>query len=462
MRTAAVICELNPLHNGHALLFSEAKRLCGADFLIAIMSGNFVQRGEPAVFDKFIRAEMALLAGADLVIELPPLFAMSSAREFARAGVTAAEKTGVTDILAFGAEGTAPDETSARSAQIQKNADFSDEIEQPSAFLAADETASEQKLLRQLQAAANMLPETESAEFQAELRRELKKGQSYPKARMAALRAQIEDEQKCGAQTEGIFERPNNLLAIEYLRVLHASGSRIAPLAVQRRGDGYHAAAACDKVYASATALRAFLFAARKENGHLTEEEKTFLAKYCPREVLPLYEKALSGPLASAELLSPLLNQRILEISSGRGRFADFTAYSDMPPALSDRLMKNAGRITGFSGRVQQLKTRQYTQTRITRALLHVALGVEVEELARQKNAGYVQYLRILGFRQSAAALLAELKKNAAVPIVTKPAAHKDLIGQDAFYDQLYYALLADGAARMRSEYEHSPIILPD
>ncbi len=202
MKTVAVICEYNPFHRGHAALFARIRAQFGEDArIVCLMSGNFVQRGEPAVFDKFTRARAALTCGADLVLELPVTLALQSAEGFA-GGVRLLAKLGVVDALAFGSE---------------------------CGDLAA--------LLRVARA-------VETPEYAGALRGALDTGLSYPAARERALAA-------LGGQTV-ILRAPNDILAVEYLRALH--GTQIAPFAVPRIG-GYHDLSTSAE-FASAAAIR--------------------------------------------------------------------------------------------------------------------------------------------------------------------------------------------------------------
>ena len=170
-----IICEFNPFHRGHQHLINTVKK--DGDLVICAMSGNFVQRGEPAVYNKFTRAEAALMGGADLVIEIPTVFATRSAKGFAEAGVTLLEATGVCDALAFGAE--------------------------------CDDVAALQSLAAQLEAA------------DADIKAALAAGVSYPVARKRAIPSPL-------------LDTPNNILALEYLRCTH-----LQPVAVRRVGGGH-------------------------------------------------------------------------------------------------------------------------------------------------------------------------------------------------------------------------------
>ena len=189
MKAVGIIAEYNPLHTGHLFHMQEARRLSGADGVIVVMSGSFVQRGEPALVDKYRRARMALAAGADLVLELPPAAALGSAQRFAEGAVNSLLATGTVSHLAFGAE----------------TADIS--------------------LLTQ---AAEL---TQTDAWQDALRECLRKGTAYPAAAAEASAV------LCGGQRGAAA--PNNTLAIEYLKALRKAGSSMVPVAVARRGEGY-------------------------------------------------------------------------------------------------------------------------------------------------------------------------------------------------------------------------------
>lgn len=203
MSTVAIVCEYNPFHNGHRFQIESQKKALKADAVIAIMSGNFVQRGAPAICDKWQRTKMALSGGADLVIELPVVFATQSAEHFARGAVALADALGVVDYLSFGSE--------------------CDDI----------------KLLKK---AAHIVEDEKIKEKIAE---NLKSGMSYPLARAAA----------CGEEFSKVLSEPNNILAIEYIKAIEEHKSRIIPVPLLRKGSAHHSDSACGK-YASAGYLR--------------------------------------------------------------------------------------------------------------------------------------------------------------------------------------------------------------
>lgn len=222
MKTAAIICEYNPFHNGHAYQIARTRELCGADFVVAIMSGNFVQRGDVAIFSKELRAKAAVASGADLVVELPTVFALQSAEFFAKGGVSIAGALGIVDFLSFGAE----------CDDVRALADI----------------------------AALLCREPD--EFSAILKQQLDTGMAYPAARAAAI-AHI-----LGVNAAELISSPNNILAIEYCKALYALGSGITPVAVKRKGTD-HDSLTTDNDFASATHLRQLIMSEKRDDALL-------------------------------------------------------------------------------------------------------------------------------------------------------------------------------------------------
>lgn len=407
MKTVAIIAEFNPFHNGHAYLIDYARRALSADQVLIAMSGNFVQRGEPAVFDKFTRARMALSCGADLVLELPAVFSVSSAREFARAGVALIEKTGVADILLFGAEGNG---------------------------------LSRDALSGTLSAASGLLcAEAEAPLYQSALSAGLRAGRSYPRAREAALTAA-----GLSASEAALLSSSNNILALEYLQALSERQSGLIAEAALRLGDAYLSETPSGSVYASATALRGLL--RRLSGGPLPQPSpgalREQLLRHIPSEAHPVLSPYLAQPerCVFPEALSAPFQYRLLSLNAAG---ADLRMFYDVSREIADRLSRSAERLCGFPERVEALWTKQYTRSRISRALLHIFLGITEETVARMKENDYVPCLRLLGFSENGRALLPLLKRNAAVPLVTRAADHRALLSEEIRISNLYYALKA-------------------
>lgn len=205
MTVAGIICEYNPFHNGHQFHLQQTKK--AADSCICVMSGNFVQRGEAASANKFVRAAAAVEGGADLVLELPVVFACRSAEIFARGAVELLNQTGVVSLLSFGSE-------SADLEQLQKGAAFFAE---------------------------------ESQDFKTRLSQELKHGSSFPAARAAAAAQE---------SFSYLLQNPNDLLGIEYCKAILQTGSAMTPFPVLRKGCGHHSENA-KETFCSAQYLRA-------------------------------------------------------------------------------------------------------------------------------------------------------------------------------------------------------------
>lgn len=450
MKTAAIICEFNPFHNGHAYLMKTLREKYDVDRIIAIMSGNYVQRGEPAIFDKHLRAESALIGDrdsgyADLVVELPTLFSSASAREFARAGVIIAVNTGIVDILAFGVE------ENVSLSDIIAQAELSDRLE-------ADPKA------------------------QLKIKELIGQGLSYPEAVSRYIETVMHKSEQ-----RTLMYAANNILAVEYIKALSCfdTGHRIQPLAIQRVGDGFNAKEARDEKYCSATAIRAELakysvYGSKFDTENASERDKEkslsssrklkteedterpasieagrseldgFLDNYAPN-IGELILKYAAKPV-EPDILSDLLNKELL---TAKYRGGELERCLDVSKEIADRLIKRADIPLSFTERVRDTKTRQYTYTRISRSLLHIVLGITDAEMETAKADGYIKYLRILGFRRDSSELMKELKNNARLPIVTKIADNKELMKDEIYYSGIYYALT--GA---KSEYERSPVIV--
>lgn len=374
MRVTGIIAEYNPFHKGHEYHIKQALGLSRADYCVAVMSGDFVQRGEPAVFSKYLRARAALGCGADLVLEIPAVFATGSAEDFAACGVALLTGLGVVDTLCFGSE--------------------------------CGDT-------ERLMEAARYLRQ-EPKEYSALLKEGLKCGCTWPQARTQALE-QLENA--VSREAVAALEKPNNILGIEYCKAILNQGSPLKPLAVLRKGHGYHDES-LDEGMASASAIR---------NG-LKMGAKTVadLSAHMPEAALAIFREAL--PIFPDDLSLPL-NYSLLSVFQEGRRPAD---YEGMNQELGDRLQKLLLVPQTWEGRIRQLKTRQYTYTRISRGLLHMLLGITAEQTAAGRAMGYGTYARVLGFRRSAVPLLSAVKAAGRIPLVTKTADAGQILSAEA------------------------------
>lgn len=373
MKAVGLITEYNPFHNGHRYHIEKSKELTGADTAVVIMSGNYVQRGTPAIIDKYTRTAIALDHGADLVFELPVSYSTSSAEFFARGAVESLHALGFVDCLCFG---------------------------------------SELSSLEEMKELAQLLFE-EPPQVSALIKEKVKEGMSYPKARMSAL---LEYSNGPSEKTQLLLSSPNTLLGLEYLKALYQLNSPIEPFLLLREGMSYHDSFHEESTLNSATALRGFLTAEKR--GRQTEPSPeqsealfSLLGKNMPENALHLLERKyqVSFPVTendySSILYYKLLYQPVKELSS----------YADMNEELAFRMKNHLEEFQSFTSFGEKIKSRQYTMTRIHRCFLHIILNI-------RQMPDTLPYLRLLGLKREASMLLNKKSLHTAVPIITKPA----------------------------------------
>ncbi|WP_163879114.1 nucleotidyltransferase [Paenibacillus favisporus] len=371
MSAVGLIVEYNPLHNGHVHHYTRAKEVTGAEHAVAVLSGPFLQRGEPGIVSKYARAEMALAMGVDLVIELPAAYAVQPAEWFAYGAVALLNATGVVDSVCFGTEsGT----------------------------------------LEVLQPLARMLAH-ESDELQGLIAHYLGQGMSYPSAYAAAAEALAGS----GGWKEGILQllhKPNHTLGLHYLIALERLGSRMRPYTIPRIHAGYHDEVPGHTNIASATAVRRMLL------GPAPDEA----APYLPATTLAILKREFAagrGPITWESFRQPLLH---LLLTTPPEQLA---ALHEVTEGLEHRLGKLLPVLTGadVAGLLAALKTKRYTHTKLQRMLVHILLRHSKEQLAPARLAEGPGYLRVLGFNKTGQALLKQMKKTASLPVVMKPSA---------------------------------------
>lgn len=376
MKVNGIIAEYNPFHNGHKYHIEDAKKRTGADYTIVVMSGNFVQRGTPALLDKYTRTRMALSGGADLVLELPICCSISSAEYFATGAVALLDKLGLVDHLCFGSE-------SGELAPLQKIA-----------HILANE------------------PE----EYSEKLRSNLKMGYSYPNARAWAL-IQYAPSLSMDKDT---LSSPNNILGIEYLKALERRKSSMLPDTTLRMGADYR-----DKRLGenpcSALALRQAI---------LGGQDIDFLKEEMPDEAYHIMAESLQNaePVVANDFSLQLHYKLLLEKSKG------YCEYLDVSPDLSDRIRKKLGDFRSYLDFCDHLKSKDMTYVRISRCLLHILLNLDNASMEAVKAADYAPYARVLGFRRDASPLLSAMKEKASIPIITKLADAQKQLDESALF----------------------------
>lgn len=317
MKVCGVIAEYDPFHRGHARHLRLSREKTGADYVVCVMSGFFTQRGMPALLPPDVRAKMALLSGADVVLQLPAAFSAREGDAFARAGVEMLSKIGCVDFLSFGCE--------------------TDDLPlmQKAAALLEDKTKAMEQVIREGLAA----------------------GLSYAAAQGKALEGALGED-------AGQLQLPNAALALGYLRALLQLNSPIKPVVILRNGD-FHAGEV--EGYPSATAVR----------GALLRGDWQSVEKAVPENALPALEEAVSaGRICRPEGMDALLRHRLLLLGEEGVR-----CLPGVDEGLECRILAAAREHTSVQEIIRAVKTRRYTQGRIQRALCWALLGEEKRDL---------------------------------------------------------------------------------
>lgn len=360
MNVVGIIAEYNPFHNGHFYHMQEAKRATNAEYCVCVVSGNFTQRGEPSIINKWSKAYMALCCGADLIIELPTIYSTSSAENFASGAIKILNSLKIVTDVAFGTE--------------------------------CNDIAT-------LNNIANVVY-SEPKEYKNILNHELKRGLSYPSARENAIMMYLNDIKRYA----NVMASSNNILAIEYLKALKAQKSRINPIAIKRNKVYYNDETIVDGL-ASATAIRKFL--ARKEYADVR--------KVVPRSTYQILgEEIKKGKVILSikdfekEIIYNLRKMSIEEIAN----------LPDVSEGLEYSIKRAAEESNDINEIIEKIKSKRYTQTRIQRILIYSLLNINKKDMQNSKNI--IPYTRILGFNQRGRMLLSEIvRENPKINMIT-------------------------------------------
>ena len=396
MKTVGLITEYNPFHNGHAYHIEKAKMLTGADRVIVVMSGDFVQRGAPAVMPKHLRTESALLSGASLIIELPVCFATGSAEYFAQGSISLLNQLGCIDSICFGSE------------------------------------CGDLHLLKEI---AQILAD-EPIEYQTALIQDLKEGACFPAARQVALNIYSDKYSE-------ILASPNNILGIEYLKALAKIHSKMEPFTIKRIGAGYHDMD-IDGQFSSATAIRSDIYQLADVNSSSESLPLTHIQTQVPSSCHELMKKNYQTRYpVKADDFSLLLKAKLLSETAG-----SLSHYLDMSPELANRILRLRNDYLSFEQFCDLLKTKELTRSRISRSFIHVLLGITNDWLTAIKAPA--PYARILGFRRDHADLLGILKRTSGIPLITSPAravladTAYQMLELDIYASDLYESVITD------------------
>lgn len=367
-KVLGIIAEYNPFHNGHLHHLQNSLKLTNADYTIAIITGNFTQRGSTSLIDKWSKAEIALKNGIDLVIELPLLYSISSAENFAEGAIKILSSLNVVDYLSFGAE--------------------TDDI-----------------------ATLNVIADTlyrEPKEYKNILSHELSKGLSYPKARENALLMYLQDIRRF----TNVLSTPNNILGIEYLKALKKFKSPIMPVAIKRFDVGYNDTTYTENI-ASATAIRNII-----KNNSLD-----ILKKVVP-------ENSFSTILENIKIghvlpdLSTFEKQIIYNLRSMS--IEEIANLSDVSEGLEYAIKNAANSCNSIVEFLSIIKSKRYTSTRLQRILLYSLLNITKKDMQISRKT--IPYIRVLGFNERGRYIISEVaRQNPKLEIVTSVKKYLDI-----------------------------------
>lgn len=359
MKTLGIIAEYNPFHNGHLYHLNESKRIVNPDCTICIISGNFIQRGQPSIYNKWVKAKTALKAGINLVIELPTYYAVNNAENFSKYSIDIFNALNVSDI-SFGAE--------TDNITVLKNI-------------------------------ANILI-SEPDEYKYILKEELNKGTLFAKASEIAILSTLKDE-----SYNNILNNSNNILAIEYLKAIKRTNSSIIPHAIKRTNN--YLDTKINNNICSATAIRTAL----ENNENIQKVIPDFIYNIIAKEqpkFLKDFEKEILFKIRS---MNPNELKDILEVTEG----------------LENRLKDNCFKTDDIYEFIQLMNTKRFTQTKISRILIHILLNMTKTEFKNINN----KYIRVLAFDNIGEQFLKENSNQCSIPIITSLKKHIDTYGNN-------------------------------
>lgn len=372
MKILGLITEYNPFHNGHLYHLKQSVEITGATHTIAIMSGNFLQRGEPALVHKWQRAKMAVESGVDLVVELPTAYACATAELFAFGSISLLHNLGIVDCIAFG---------------------------------------SEYGKITALESIADILHRSPRL-FETSLKNYLKEGLPFPVARSKAI---IDYYSSCSKENsanelidiEGIMNNPNNILSIEYLKALKRLNSPIIPYTIPRIKAEYHSKDITSDI-SSATAIREHL-----RNGKPLED----LVRVMPLPSYKLLKEAYEAGMAP--IFKEDFGNAIMAILR-RENSANLIDYFDVNEGLENRIYDCSHTCNTIDALYNCIKSKRYTLTRIQRICMHILFNLKEKDLIGFNHQGGPQYIRVLGFNDKGREILKLGKSRSSLPIITK------------------------------------------
>lgn len=388
MKTAAIICEYNPLHKGHVYHINHTREYTNCHGIVCLMSGNFMQRGIPALLDKWKRAEIAIKSGADLVIELPSIFSVSSAEFFAKGSIDILDSMGVVDYVSFGSE-------SGDIALIEKLA---------------------------------IILSEEPIEYKESLKKYLDSGIPFAKARAESLKDYIslkDSSLASSSKLTSLLQSSNNILALEYCKALYKNNSKIKPITLTRMGDNYNETTLTSN-FASATAIR----------NALRTKDIYSIKDYVPESTFQELIKLNSNnyKFIFEDSMFPYLKYKLM-------LNRDLHKLPDVSEGLDNRIYSAINNSNSIQELILKSKTKRYTYTRINRILCQYFLGFEEYDIKSLRKSE-PSYIRILAFNNTGREIIKEIKNTSSMEIVNKiPKKTSDMLELDIKTTKAYSIL---------------------
>ena len=406
-----IICEYNPFHNGHLYHLNESKKLTNSDYSVAIISGNFTQRGEPSIVSKWVKTEMALKCGVDLVLELPAIYSISSAENFAYGAIKILDSLNIVDYIAFGSE---CGDISILDDIVQVL------VEEPKAY-------------RTL------------------LSHELSTGVSFPKAREKALMMYLGNMRRFA----NVLSSPNNILGIEYLKALKKQNSIIQPVTIKRQeSDHNNNMFTSSSRFASGSAIRSACLSTNIDN----------LQKYMPEDSFYLLEECLKKGIYVKDL--SCFDKEIL-YTLRKMSTSEIANLPDVSEGLEYAIKNAANSCNSVVELLTLIDTKRYTKTRLQRIFLYAILGITKDDMQLSKKI--TPYIRVLGFNENGKELISEsTRRNPKLNLITSPKKFMDdssnknlkhLLQKDIWASNVY-TLGFEYESKANLDYTHKLIIV--
>ncbi len=353
-----IVAEYNPLHNGHLYHIQNAKERTNAEYVVAVITGNFTQRGNTSIVNKWEKARMALNANVDLVIELPTLYSISSAENFADGAIKIFKQLGVTHI-SFGME-------TSNIADLNNIA----------------------KVL-----------ESEPDEYKTLLKEELKIGNSFPKARQNALINYLKDE-----KYKEVIKGSNNILAIEYLKAIKRNKANIIPVGIKREKVFYHSKKIIDE-FASSTGIRYLL--SRNQFDDIT--------KVVPSSTFSILVDNINNGTYTKDLsdFSSLIIYKLRTMTK-----SEIANLPEVSEGLENLIKSSVAKTNSIQELINMINSKRYTKTKIQRILIYALLGITKQDMDTSYKV--IPYIRVIGFNNKGKKIISRIENNNVITSVKK------------------------------------------